>query len=291
VSKSETVAVLGAGGTMGRPMARHIAGAGMEVRAWNRTREKAEPLAEHGVEVLDTAAEASDGASIVLTILSDADAVLSTMEDTDFRDGLWLQMSTIGIEGTERCAGLAEQRGLALVDAPVVGTKKPAEEGKLTVLASGPDDVHDRVEPIFDAVGQKTAWFGEAGTGTRMKLVINAWIVTLVEGLAETIAFAEGIDIDPAQFLEAISGGPIDNAYAQLKGGMMIERSFEPSFKLGLASKDAGLVQEAMERHGLELPMLETIRERLAEAAREHGDEDMAATFLASLPRQRTSRS
>ena len=88
MSKSETVAVLGAGGTMGQPMARHIAGAGIEVRAWNRTREKAEPLAEHGVEVLDTAAEAAGGASIVLTILSDADAVLSTMADTDFRDGL-----------------------------------------------------------------------------------------------------------------------------------------------------------------------------------------------------------
>jgi 3-hydroxyisobutyrate dehydrogenase len=241
------------------------------------------------VEVVDTPAEAAEGASIVLTILSDADAVLSTMPDTA-KDVLWLQMSTIGIEGTERCAELADQRGLVLVDAPVVGTKKPAEEGKLTVLASGPDDIHDRVEPIFDAVGQKTAWLGEAGTGTRMKLVINAWLVSLVEGLAETIAFAEGTDIDPAQFLETISGGAIDNAYAQLKGKMMIERSFEPSFKLGLAAKDARLVQEAMERHDLELPMLETIRERLAEAAEEHGEQDMAATFLASLPRQPASR-
>jgi 3-hydroxyisobutyrate dehydrogenase len=274
---------------MGLPMATNIAAAGIAVRAWNRTRERAEPLTEHGVEVVDTPAEAAEGASIVLTILSDADAVLSTMPDTA-KDVLWLQMSTIGIEGTERCAELADQRGLVLVDAPVVGTKKPAEEGKLTVLASGPDDIHDRVEPIFDAVGQKTAWLGEAGTGTRMKLVINAWLVSLVEGLAETIAFAEGTDIDPAQFLETISGGPIDNAYAQLKGKMMIERSFEPSFKLGLAAKDARLVQEAMERHDLELPMLETIRERLAEAAEEHGEQDMAATFLASLPRQPASR-
>jgi 3-hydroxyisobutyrate dehydrogenase len=290
VSKSETVAVLGAGGTMGQPMARRIAGAGMEVRAWNRTPEKAGPLAEHGVELLDTPAGAADGASIVLTILSDADGVLSTMEDTDFRDGLWLQMSTIGIEGTERCAALAEQRGLVLVDAPVVGTKKPAEDGKLTVLASGPDDVHDRLEPIFDAVGQRTVWLGEAGTGNRMKLVINAWLLSLVEGLAETIAFAEGVDIDPLEFLETISGGPIDNAYAQLKGRMMIERSFEPSFKLGLAAKDAGLVLEAIERHGLDLPMLETIRDQLAEAAQEHGHEDMSATFLASLPRQPANR-
>jgi len=274
---------------MGLPMATNIAEAGIAVRAWNRTRERAEPLTEHGVEVLDTAAEATESASIVLTILSDADAVLSTLPDTA-KDVLWLQMSTIGIEGTERCAELADRRGLVLVDAPVVGTKKPAEEGKLTVLASGPDDIHDRVEPIFDAVGQKTVWLGEAGTGQRMKLVINAWLLSLVEGLAETVAFAEGTGIDPAQFLETISGGPIDNAYAQLKGKMMIDRSFEPSFKLGLAAKDAGLVLEAIERHDLELPMLEAIREQLAEAAKEHGDEDMAATFLASLPRQPASR-
>jgi 3-hydroxyisobutyrate dehydrogenase len=274
---------------MGLPMSRHIADAGMEVRAWNRTRDKAEPLAEHGVEVLDDAAEAVDGASIVLTILSDADAVLSALPETA-SEALWLQMSTIGIEGTERCAEVADRQSLVLVDAPVVGTKKPAEEGKLTVLASGPDDVHRRVDPIFDAVGQRTVWLGEAGTGTRMKLVVNAWLLSLVEGLAETIAFAEGIDVDPAQFLETISGGPVDNAYAQMKGKMMIERSFEPSFKLGLASKDADLVAEAIGRHDLDLPMLQAIREQLAEAAEEHGDLDMAAAFLASIPSQRAGR-
>jgi len=277
---------------MGLPMARNIAEAGIEVRAWNRTRERLGPLADDGVEVLDTAAEASSGASMILTIVSDAGAVDKVMEGSDGAlagaedDALWLQMSTIGIEGTERCATLAEQNGLVLIDAPVVGTKKPAEEGKLTVLASGPDETRSRCEPIFDAVGQKTVWLGEAGSGTRMKLVINSWILTLVEGLAETIAFAEGIDIDPALFLEVISGGPTDTAYAQLKGKMMIERSFEPSFKLGLASKDAGLVLEAMERHDLDLPLLETIRERLAEAAQEHAEADMAAAYLAIAPRQ-----
>jgi 3-hydroxyisobutyrate dehydrogenase len=290
VNQGETVAVLGAGGTMGLPMARNIAKAGIEVRAWNRSREKAEPLTDDGIEVAATAADAASGASMILTILSDTEAVASSMEGPDgalaaAEDGaIWLQMSTIGIEGTERCATLASGKGLVLVDAPVVGTKQPAEQGKLTVLASGPDEARSRCEPLFEAVGQRTIWLGEAGTGTRMKLVINGWLLSLVEGLAETIAFAEGIDIDPAQFLEAISGGPIDNAYAQMKGKMMIERSFEPAFKLGLAAKDAGLFLEAARRHDLDLPMLETIRERLDEAAREHGDHDMAATYLASAP-------
>jgi 3-hydroxyisobutyrate dehydrogenase len=168
-----------------------------------------------------------------------------------------------------------------------VGTKQPAEQGKLTVLASGPGESRELCEPIFDAVAQKSVWLGEAGTGTRMKLVINAWLVSLVEGLGETIAFAEAIDIDPGQFLEAISGGPIDNAYAQLKGKMMLERNFEPAFKLALAAKDAGLVLEAAKRHRLELPMLETIKNRLVQGAGEHGDQDMAATYLTSAPKDR----
>ena len=281
---------------MGLPMARHIAKAGIQVRAWNRTREKAEPLAKDGAEVFDTAREAAEGSDFILTILSDAEAVIAAMEGDEggvagASDGAtWLQMSTIGIEGTERCIELARARDLVLVDAPVVGTKKPAEEGKLTVLASGPDDARERCEPIFDAVGQKTIWLGEAGAGTRMKLVINSWLVSLVEGLAETLAFAQGIGVDAGQFLETIAGGPTDVPYAQLKGKMMIEGDFEPSFKLELAAKDARLVLEAIERHDLELPMLETIKDRLEEAAAEYGDEDMSATFRASVPKQPASR-
>jgi 3-hydroxyisobutyrate dehydrogenase len=289
---SVKVAVFGAGGTMGQPMARHIAEAGMEVRAWNRTREKAEPLAGKGIRIADTAADAAAGADIVLTILSDAEAVISTMEGADGalagaeRGAIWLQMTTIGIEGNERCAVLAEQAGLVLVDAPVVGTKKPAEEGKLTVLASGPEEAREPCEPIFKAIGQRTIWLGEAGNATRMKLVINSWLLSLVQGLAETISFAEGIGVDPSQFLEVISGGATDTPYAQMKGAMMVEGDFEPSFKLGLAAKDARLVMEAASRHDLELPMLEAINQRLDEAAREHGDKDMAATYLGSAPRQ-----
>jgi 3-hydroxyisobutyrate dehydrogenase len=294
--EEEVVAVIGAGGTMGLPIARNIAKAGIPVRAWNRTRQRAEPLAEDGVEVLDTAAEAASGASVVLTVLSDADAVIDAMEGSHgvlagAEDGAtWQQMSTIGIEGTERCATLADQNGLTLVDAPVVGTKQPAEQGKLTVLASGPEEAREQCEPIFDSISQKAVWLGEAGTGTRMKLVINSWLLSLVEGLAETVAFAEGIDIDPAQFLETIAGGPIDNAYAQMKGKMMIERSFEPAFKLELAAKDARLVLEAAQRHDLDLPMLDAIRSQLEEAAEEHGEKDMSAAYLASAPKDTVRR-
>jgi 3-hydroxyisobutyrate dehydrogenase len=286
----ERVAVLGAGGTMGFPIARNLARAGLVVRAWNRTPEKAQRLTEEGATVVSTPVEAADGAQAILTMLRDADAVVETMDGEDgaldraAAGAIWIQVSTIGIDGTERCAKLAERRGLAFVDAPVLGTRAPAEQGELVVLASGPESVPEQLDAVFDAIAKKILWVGEAGAGTRLKLVTNSWIVALVEGAAETIAFAEGIGVDPAMFLEAVAGGPLDLPYLQMKGTAMIERRFEPSFKLALAAKDARLVKEAAERHGLDLPLLELIARRLTEGAAEHGDEDLAATYLTSAP-------
>lgn len=284
------VAVLGAGSTMGLGMSRNLARAGFRVRSWNRTVEKARPLEEHGADVLDTPGEAADGADVLLTILSDADAVTGVFEDAANSaqdDAIWLQMSTIGEAGTERCAEVAERRGLTLIDAPVLGTKQPAEEGKLVVLASGPQEAQERVQPIFDAVGQKTIWVGEAGAGTRMKMVANSWVLTVVEGVAETIALAEGLGLDPNLLLDAIEGGALDLPYLRMKTKAIMARNFEPSFRLTLAAKDARLIEESAERHGIDTPLFSTIRRRLAEGAKEHGDEDFSATYLTSAPRPR----
>lgn len=283
----QTVAVLGAGGTMGLGMSRNLLRAGFEVRAWNRSREKAEPLVDDGAAIAGTPAEAVEGSDLILTILSDANAVLETVEQALPSAGsgtVWLQMSTIGAEPTERCKALARDARVAFVDAPVLGTKQPAEEGKLTVLASGPADVRARAEPVFDAVGQRTQWVGEAGAGSRLKLAINVWIVAVVEGAAETLALAEGLGIDPKLVLETLEGGPLDMPYLQMKAGMMIERSFDPSFRLALAAKDARLALEAARQAGLDLPLVDVIASRLTQGAEAHGDDDLAATYLTSAP-------
>jgi 3-hydroxyisobutyrate dehydrogenase len=283
----KTVAVLGAGGTMGLPMSRCLLRAGFGVRVWNRSREKAEPLAGDGATVVSSPAEAAQGAAVLITMLSDGDAVLETIEQAlpgAERGPIWLQMSTIGIDATERCIELADRAGLVFVDAPVLGTKQPAEEGKLVILASGADQARNAVQPIFDALGQRTLWVGPAGKGSRLKLAINAWIVAVVEGAAETLALAEGLGIDPKLVLEAVKDGPLDMPYLRLKGGMMIERNFEPSFRLELAAKDARLAAEAAERAGLDLALVQAVASRFAQAAEEHGDEDLAATYLASAP-------
>ncbi len=284
---AETVAFLGAGGTMGFGMASRITGAGLAVRAWNRSREKAEPLAERGAEILDTAAEAVRGATVVVTMLPDADAVLDLAADA-LRDVspelVWVQTSTIGPDGTERCAALAAERDVTFVDAPVQGTKQPAAEGKLVVMASGPQHVRERLDPVFAAIAQKTLWVGEAGAGTRLKMATNTWLAASVEGLAESLALCEGAGIDLRLFLAVVEGGPLDMPYMQIKAKAMIERDFEPSFQLALAAKDVRLASELAERCGLELPLLSAVRERFAQAARAHGHEDLAATFLESAP-------
>ena len=274
-------------GTMGMPMARNLAHAGFGVRAWNRSSERASPLVEDGVDVTRDAGDAVAGADAVITMLSDADAVLGVAEE--ILPGLhpsapWLQMSTIGISGTERCAELADRHGRTLVDAPVLGTRQPAEQRKLVILSSGPDRARAICQPIFDAVGSRTIWLGQTGSGTRCKVMVNSWILGVVGVLAETLALAEALDIDPARFFEAVDGGPLDLPYARLKGAAMIERSFgDPAFKLALARKDAELVLEAAARQDLELPIIEAVTERMRRVEREgHGEEDMAATYWAS---------
>jgi 3-hydroxyisobutyrate dehydrogenase len=280
MSSHDTVAVLGTG-IMGAPMARNLLAAGFPVRAWNRSAEKSAPLSGAGATVAASPAEAAEGAQIVLTMLTDADAVLETAAPALRPGQVWIQASTVGIEGSERCAALAAERRVTLVDAPVLGTRQPAEEGKLTVLASGPDDARDRVDPVFDVIGARTWWVGQAGAGQRLKLVANTWVLALVEGLAETLRLAEGLGVPPQSFLDVIAGGPLDAGYAQVKGRGMIEREFAPAFPLRHAAKDLDLIEAAADRHDLDVPLVAAIAERFAQGvAAGHGDLDMSATFL-----------
>src|SRR4051812_4823173 len=197
-------------GIMGAPMARHLAEGGHDVTAWNRTADKARPLAEHGATVAEDPAAAVTGAEVIVTMLTDGEAVEDVMREAAPaapEGAVWWQASTVGICGTEALVALAEEHGLTYVDAPVLGTKGPAEEGELVVLASGDDAALDRLAPLFDAVAAKTIRLGAAGTGTRFKLVMNHWVLAVTDAIAETIAFAEGVDLDPAGFPDAIGGG------------------------------------------------------------------------------------
>jgi 3-hydroxyisobutyrate dehydrogenase len=278
-----TLALLGTG-TIGEPIARNLARAGFDVRVWNRTREKAEPLAQDGATVCDSAAEAANGAELVLTVLADADATAETVEEIEFVDGaVWVQMATVGVDGAERLAELAQEKGAAFVDAPVLGTRQPAEQAKLVVLASGLDDALDRCEPVFDAIGQKTRRLGPVPNGSKLKMVTNLWLLAVTEGAAEAIALAEGLGLDPRDFLDTMAGSQIDTPYLHLKGEAMLDRKLEPSFKLEHAAKDSALVLEAADRAGVDTRVARAVREAFERGIElGHGDEDMAAVYFAS---------
>jgi 3-hydroxyisobutyrate dehydrogenase len=288
------VAFLGMG-TMGLPMARNLIAAGYSVHAWNRSPDRARPLERDGAEVFDEPGAATRGCPHVVTMLAEAEAVLETATQAlgaADRDTIWIQMSTIGVKGTERCRDLARERGVTFVDAPVLGTRAPAEQGKLIVLASGPEDARDGCEPIFDAVGARTEWLGEAGAGTRLKVVINGWLVGVVGVLAETITVVRALGVDPERFFSAIEGGPLDLPYARIKGAAMLAESFDDvSFRLALSRKDGDLLLEAVAGAGLEIPILEAVVQRLRDVeAAGHGDEDLAATYsLGRHPRGQTN--
>jgi 3-hydroxyisobutyrate dehydrogenase len=279
------IAVLGTG-IMGAPIARNLSEAGHQVRAWNRSPEKAHGL--DGVVPAEAISAAVRDAEVVVTMLSDADAVEQVVREAlpAAGDGASLvQMSTIGPEATTRVAEAAAEAGVPFVDAPVLGTKKPAEDGKLIVLASGPEDVRERLAPVFDTIGGKTLWLGDAGAGSRLKLVVNTWLLALTEGLAEAIALAEALEVDPQTFLDAIDGGPVGSPYANVKGKLMIDRDFPASFPLELALKDARLALTAAEDQGLRLGALEAVAEQMQRAVEAgHGRADMAATIHASRP-------
>jgi 3-hydroxyisobutyrate dehydrogenase len=193
---------------------------------------------------------------------------------------VWIQMGTIGVEWTERFATLAASRDVQFVDAPVSGSDGPAREGTLIVLASGPEEVRARLQPIFDVIGRKTLWLGPAGNGSRLKLVLNNWLAAQIEGMAETIALTQALGLDPHLFLEAIDGEPLGSPYAVAKGRAMIAGEFAPGFALHLGLKDVDLALDAVRETNLELPITAAVAHRFAQAVADgHGDEDVASVF------------
>ncbi|MGV9905764.1 NAD(P)-dependent oxidoreductase [Streptomyces sp. NPDC003388] len=285
-----TVAVLGTG-IMGAAMARNIARAGLGVRAWNRTREKAEPLASDGIRVTGTPAEAVEDADVVLTMLYDGGTALDVMREAApaLRSGAcWAQCTTAGTELVADLARFAGEHGLVFYDAPVLGTRQPAEAGQLTVLAAGPREGRGTLAPVFDAVGVRTVWTGDdgaAGSASRLKLVANSWVLAVTAAAGEALALAKALDVDPHDFFGLIEGGPLDMGYLRAKSALVLEDRLTPaSFAVGTAEKDARLIVQAGEQSGVRLDVAAATAERFARAAAQgHADEDMAAAYFASF--------
>ncbi|CAL9671711.1 putative 3-hydroxyisobutyrate dehydrogenase [Streptomyces sp. enrichment culture] len=285
-----TVSVLGTG-IMGAAMARNLARAGHTVHAWNRTRAKAEPLAAEGVRIADSPEQAVRDTDIVLTMLHDGPAALETMREAApaLRPGIaWVQSSTAGLDGVAELAAFAREHGLLFYDAPVLGTRQPAEAGTLTVLAAGPVEGREQVTPVFEAVGARTVWSGEDGAeggATRLKLVANSWVLAVTAAAGEALALSKALGVDPQNFFDLVAGGPLDMGYLRAKSDLVLEgRLTPPQFAVSTAAKDARLIVQAGTGHGVRLDVAEAAAARMERAAAQgHADEDMAAAYFASF--------
>ena len=278
------VAVLGTG-IMGSAMARNLAGAGLRTMVWDRSPSATVPLSEAGALVAASPAEAIRDARLVITMLPTAAVVESVIFDSGaaeaFGQGaVWAQMGTIGVAATTGIAGwLGQLRpDVTFVDAPVSGSRAPAEAGQLLILASGPPAAEAIVRPAFSAIGRKTVWLGEHGEGSRMKLVVNAYMSILIEGVAEALELAE-----------AIEGGPLDAPIADAKLHKMERGDFAPEFPLEWALKDVDLAIAAA--GGGTLPVLAALsRQWRAAVDAGHGREDVSAARLALGDHMRGAR-
>jgi 3-hydroxyisobutyrate dehydrogenase len=282
-TKTPMIAFLGTG-RMGGPMAANLARGGFELRVWNRTTSRASTLAQHGAFVARSPAEAVQCAGILITMLADGPTTERAANGPDgflagFPGLVWVQMATIGTSWSARLAVLAARHGVTFVDAPVSGSQGPAEAGQLTILASGPDRVRDLLAPVFGALGRATVWLGPTGTGTRAKLVLNSWLVDLVEATAETLSFARRLGLDPALIVELLGSTPLGSPYAVQKATTMLAGDFAPAFALKHAIKDAELAVQAAQANGTHLALTEALLPGWRHTAMVHADDDLSAVY------------
>ncbi|MDQ1598077.1 MAG: 3-hydroxyisobutyrate dehydrogenase [Microbacteriaceae bacterium] len=282
------VAVLGTG-TMGAGIVRSLLREGIDVTAWNRHLEKAVPLEAAGARIAPSPTEAVRDADVVLTMLFDEAAVseqaaefLGAMPD----GAVWMQSATVGPAGIRRLAELAAASRVAIVDAPVVGTKKPAETGTLTVVVSGEQPLIERLRPVLDAIGSKTVNVGvEIGAASGLKLACNAWVASITAGAAQSIAMCEALGVDPALFTQTIAGGASDTPYLQLKGAMMIAGDFTPAFGVDGLLKDVGLMIDAIRDTSASDRLLIPLRDALASTSNSGHDKDDISAVVTSFSR------
>jgi 3-hydroxyisobutyrate dehydrogenase len=275
------VGILGIG-LMGSAMAGRLLDQGIGVIAWDRDPEPGRALEHRGATSAKEPAEVLRGTRAVITMLPTADVVLDVVEpllDAWPEDTIWVQMSSVGAAEADQLTQVAEANAVTLVDAPVSGSTHPAEQGQLTILASGPDSARIPVEPIFNALASRVLWVGDAGMGSRLKLAANHWMITMTAALAEAMHLCQAMGLDQQQFVALLDGGPLGSAYGVQKLEEMRRHEYPAGFPVRLALKDLQLVREVEQSSGSKMPLLDVVLERFASAGPDLADEDLAAIY------------
>ena len=269
-------------GNMGHAIVENMLKAGHRVRVWNRTRERAEPLAALGAQTVDEPAQAFAGDG-VFSMLAD-DAAVAQVFDAALLDGaprdlVHVNMATISVAQAEAMAREHAARGIHYVAAPVMGRPDVAAAGKLTIIAAGPAEAVDRVQPVFDAIGQKTCRIGSLPQHANViKLAANFALASAIETLGEAASLLAGHGVAMTDYLDVITSsvfpGPVYAGY----GKLIAEQRYEPAlFKARLGLKDVRLVLAAAEAMSTPMPLGSLLRDNLLEVmARGDGEKDFA---------------
>ncbi|QHM71035.1 NAD(P)-dependent oxidoreductase [Mixta intestinalis] len=282
MNQHSTVAVLGLG-AMGHAFAANLLKNHFRVAGWNRTRARGEDLVSSGLALYDEPQQAVAEAEVVLAMLADGAATESALRQIApalRQNAIFCQMGTIGVEATDRLIGwLAETRpDVVYIDAPVSGTKAPAEKAQILVLASGDRQRAAALEPVFAAIGKGTRWLGEAGAGSRMKLVVNAWLIALMQGLAESTSLAQQFGFTPDDLWAVLEGGPLAAPYAKVKLDTIKGGDYTPQMHLTWALKDAQLALDAAEDQSM--PGLQHIAQLWQQAVDAgYGEQDLSVIY------------
>jgi 3-hydroxyisobutyrate dehydrogenase len=280
------VGLLGAG-LMGSAMAHRLLDQGVPVIAWDRNSEHVDGLGARGAAQASEPAEVVSGAGVVITMLPTAEVILDVagpLLDAWPEDTIWLQMSSVGAAEADQLTQVAEDHAVTIVDAPVSGSTHPAEEGQLTILASGPDSARTVLEPVFAALASRVLWVGEAGMGSRLKLATNHWMISSVAALAESMHLCDAMGLDQQHFVELLDGGPLGSAYAMQKLDEMQRHQYPAGFPVRLALKDLDLVREVERSSGATMPLLDIVHQRFATASQNLADDDLAAIYEVDVP-------
>jgi 3-hydroxyisobutyrate dehydrogenase len=275
------VGLLGAG-LMGSAMAHRLLDQGIPVIAWDRNSEQVRALEGRGAAQASGPGEVVSGAGAVITMLPTAQIVLDVIEPLleEWPNGtIWLQMSSVGAAEADRLTQVAEAHAVTLVDAPVSGSTHPAEEGQLTILASGPDSARTVLEPVFAALASRVMWVGEAGMGSRLKLAANHWMISSVAALAESMHLCDAMGLNQQHFIELLDGGPLGSVYAVQKLDEMRRHEYPAGFPVRLALKDLELVHEVQESSRITMPVLDAVLARFMAAGDDLADQDVAAIY------------
>jgi 3-hydroxyisobutyrate dehydrogenase len=271
------VTILGAGG-MGSAMAERLSETGHQVTIWDRDPEHTSRATGDGVTAAADAASAVADAPVVITMVTNGEAVHAIAEQmlpAMRPDAVWVQASTVGAEWTDRLRALADSHGRTMLDAPVSGSTGPARNGTLSWLVAGSATAMETARPVLEALGERVLVVGTKGEGNRLKLIVNTWMTAATVAMADSLAACDTLGVARSALLEVLAGGPLAMPYALQKAQLMTNRDFTPGFPVELALKDIRLAEQA---EGLQPPLSHVVEQRLQRAVDAgHARDDVAA--------------